>query len=177
MAINVMNLVWKTNLTSTEKLVLLALADHASLDGTNVYPGTARLVRMTRLSERWVRKIRRDLIDRGLLIETEPATPTRPAHYRIDLRVLRRLGKGEEQSSPPEPASAPDESSLTPLNPVHPNHQQNHQWNHRQELSRKSTRRSRGSFEGKSTRGRSSMSPPTTRPASERESERESSRK
>jgi hypothetical protein len=111
MAIEVTRLVWTVPLSSSEKLILLALADHASADGTDIYPGTARLASMTGFTERWITKIRKRLVQAELLVVTKPPTPTTPAHYRIDLTELRRLSDTGELNSPPEPGSPPELSS------------------------------------------------------------------
>jgi hypothetical protein len=108
MSIEVTDLVWEAQLKPNEMLVLLAHADHAHPDGTSVFPGTALLVKKTGLSERWVREIRRRLVERGLLVVTRPSTPTSPTHYRIDLEQLRQLADGGELTAPPEPAAPPE---------------------------------------------------------------------
>lgn len=52
---------------STVKLVALALATYADADGTRVYPGVARLVAVTSLSERSVRNALAELRRIGLI--------------------------------------------------------------------------------------------------------------
>jgi hypothetical protein len=113
MAIEVMELVRKAHLEKGHKSVLLAMANYASPDGSRVFPGAARLARDTDYSVRWVRKLRKDLVEMGVLVVAQPATWDKPAHYRIDLDVLRSLIERGEVSSPPE-LSAP-----TPLNSLH----------------------------------------------------------
>jgi hypothetical protein len=111
MAIEVTKLVWRVPLAPGDNHVLLALADHASADGTNIFPGTARLASMTGYCERSIQKIRKRLVQSGLLIVTRKSTPTSPTHYRIDLEELRRRADTAELSSPPEPGSPPELSS------------------------------------------------------------------
>jgi len=54
-------------LTRGEKIVLICLADYARDDGTGIYPGMIRLAGDVLYSERWVRKILRQLEERGLI--------------------------------------------------------------------------------------------------------------
>jgi hypothetical protein len=116
-AIEVTKLVWDVELPPTETCVLLALADFASPDGSDVYPGTARVVHMTGYSDRTIRKVRQRFVQRRILLLDRPSTPTSPAHYTINLEELQRLrgGSGEKQTperaSPPEPDSAPEPGS------------------------------------------------------------------
>jgi len=76
------------SLTSTEKLVALALADHCHDDGSEARPGLARLERKTSLSRDGVRKTMRRLLEKGVLVEDRPATSHRPASYRFVLEAL-----------------------------------------------------------------------------------------
>lgn len=116
-AIEVTKLVWEAPLSRTEKLVLLALADHASADGTDVYPGTTRLARMTGLTHRTISKVRSAFVERGILLVDLPPTPASPGHYTINLEELRclieesRLTSPPERRSPPEPDSSPEPNS------------------------------------------------------------------
>lgn len=76
-----MGKVWRTDLPPTTKLVLLAVADHASRDGTNAWPSLATLSEMSGVSVRQVRRILRDLEERGMLeVEDQRGgtTDTRP---------------------------------------------------------------------------------------------------
>ncbi|MEU8079278.1 helix-turn-helix domain-containing protein [Catellatospora citrea] len=64
MSIKVMNWVWSESTTGgTERLLLLAIADNATDDGTNAYPSLATLARKVRLDERTVRRLLRKLED------------------------------------------------------------------------------------------------------------------
>jgi hypothetical protein len=68
--------VWELELDPTEKLVLLALSDHADHEGNNVRPGNDLLVAKTGLSERTVGLKIAEFIQRGIL-EPENATTGR----------------------------------------------------------------------------------------------------
>lgn len=57
MSVKVSSKVWKMNLTTSEKITLLALADHADHDGKNAYPGNRLLAEKTGLSIRQVQRI------------------------------------------------------------------------------------------------------------------------
>lgn len=118
MSIEVAKLVRKAPLNKGHKSLLLAMADYASADGSDVFPGTARLARDTGYSRRWIRKMRGDLIEMRLIVETQPPTPTRPAHYRINLDGVCRLVEKGEVSSPPEVASPPEVNHPRPLKSV-----------------------------------------------------------
>jgi hypothetical protein len=118
MAIEVMELVRKASLERGTKIVLLAMANYASKNGSNVFPGTARLARDTAYSPRWIYEKRRGLIAMGLLVQTRPSTPVSPGHYRIVLEAVQELIEGVELDSPVEAASPPEASEPGPLNSV-----------------------------------------------------------
>jgi hypothetical protein len=65
-----MSWVWDLPVTPTEKLVLLALADHAQDDGGGAYPSVATLSRKTGLSDRMVRYVLSRKSKQGLLAKT-----------------------------------------------------------------------------------------------------------
>lgn len=56
----------------TEKLVMLALANHARPDGTSAFPAVATISRYTLLSERAIRTNLRALEARGLIRQCDP---------------------------------------------------------------------------------------------------------
>lgn len=56
----------------TEKLVLLALANHARPDGSSAFPAVATIRRYTMLSERAIRMNLRELERRGLIRQCDP---------------------------------------------------------------------------------------------------------
>jgi hypothetical protein len=67
MSVKVMGKVWDMDLPPGEKLVLLALADHADHNGNNAYPGNDLLAKKTGLSTRQVRRILDDLESRAIV--------------------------------------------------------------------------------------------------------------
>lgn len=64
-------IVWVLNESAcespTEKLVMIALANHARPDGTSAFPAVATISRYTKLSERAIRMNLRELERRGLI--------------------------------------------------------------------------------------------------------------
>ncbi|WP_371932199.1 helix-turn-helix domain-containing protein, partial [Mameliella sp. MMSF_3537] len=67
MSVRVMSLVWeRDDLDPYEKLVLLAMADHADDDG-RCYPSIRRLCERTGMKERGTRNVIVRLCDKGLL--------------------------------------------------------------------------------------------------------------
>ena len=69
MNVYIMGMVWNIkNLTSSEKLVLLAYADHASHDGTGIWPAVDTVSRKTSLSRRTVQRVTHDLEGKGYLV-------------------------------------------------------------------------------------------------------------
>lgn len=67
MSVRVMSMVWEADLPTTEKMVLLAIADSADDDGDNAWPSVATLARKASVSERRVQQIVKGLESRGLL--------------------------------------------------------------------------------------------------------------
>jgi hypothetical protein len=69
-------IVWALNKapceSPTEKLVLIALANHARPDGTSAFPAVATIRRYTMLSERAIRMNLRELERRGLIRQCDP---------------------------------------------------------------------------------------------------------
>jgi DNA-binding MarR family transcriptional regulator len=84
MSVQATSWAWGQITTTTEKLVLLALADHAWPDGTHAYPSVRRLSRMAELTERSVRRAIASLIEKDLIVREFNAGGT--PDYRIDRR-------------------------------------------------------------------------------------------
>lgn len=87
MSINIMAGVWKLELPQGEKLLLLALADHADYDGNHIFPSVARQSWKTGISERQVQRLLRKLEARQILISVAHRKGGRgwATEYRIDL--------------------------------------------------------------------------------------------
>ena len=80
-----MGKVWDTDLPPNQRLVLLAYADAAEHDGTDIWPGHKRLASMTGYSRTQVERITRDLITAGVLIRVTKAYRGRRARFCIPL--------------------------------------------------------------------------------------------
>jgi hypothetical protein len=85
MSAKIMGQVWDLKLSPAERMVLLAMADHADHEGNNVRPSVRLIAWKTDYSERQVQRIIKDLRKAGLLVITRGATPMEPAHYRINI--------------------------------------------------------------------------------------------
>lgn len=96
MSIRLMSEVWRTNLPTTEKMVLLVVADHASDDGTNAYPSQATIASKASISVRTVQRCINNLVKARYLIMDKHAGGSancrddrRPHLYTICLDKLR----------------------------------------------------------------------------------------
>src|ERR1700694_1261379 len=68
MSVRLMGSVFYLNLRPVEKLVLLALADHANDDGEQCFPSVGQIALKTSLSRRGVQKVYRRLEAKGILV-------------------------------------------------------------------------------------------------------------
>ena len=85
MSVRLMGAIFDLEIPSTEKLVLLAMADHARDDGTGCYPSIERLARKTSQSRRGVQGIMRRLENSGLIAPERISRGRRSTEYRITL--------------------------------------------------------------------------------------------
>ena len=69
MSVNLMSMVFKSDLAPTPRLVLLALADHANDEGYSIWPSANSLAKKTGLSERATKRALSQLTQMGLLID------------------------------------------------------------------------------------------------------------
>ncbi|HLW82564.1 MAG TPA: helix-turn-helix domain-containing protein [Candidatus Acidoferrales bacterium] len=111
MSVRLMGSVFELDIPASEKLVLLAMADHARDDGTGCYPSVRLLARKTSQSRRGVQGIIGRLEARGLL--KGPTPETRKGGRAFDGRGITTeyrivLDKGERGSlfSPPDGRTA-----------------------------------------------------------------------
>ncbi len=88
MSVRQMSKVWELDVRHPQRLLLLALADHADDGGRSVRPSIAYLAWKTGYQERQVRNIVRDLRKLGALVPVRPASQHRPVEYRLCLGVL-----------------------------------------------------------------------------------------
>ncbi len=108
MSVKVMGKVWDTNLPPNQRLVLLAYADAAEHDGTEIWPGHERLTSMTGYSRSQVERITRDLITAGVLIRVTKGYRGRRARFAIPLDHPAFVSQDATQSKVDSVASAPD---------------------------------------------------------------------
>jgi hypothetical protein len=84
MSVRVMSWVWEHSRSrKTERLVLLAIADCASDDGSNAYPSNSELQRKTGLSERGVQRALTNLVGLGELFVGRNTGPRGCNLYRV----------------------------------------------------------------------------------------------
>jgi hypothetical protein len=72
-------------LTDSQMMVALALADHSDDDGANIYPSIELIAWKVGKSERQVQRVIRDLEAIGLLEKVAEARQHRPAEYRMNV--------------------------------------------------------------------------------------------
>lgn len=91
-------LVWsiaQEDLTPTEKLTLIILADRHNVDSNECWPSKARIAKDTGLSETAVKKAINSLIDKGLITKEERAHPNGKSATNI-YRFIFPKEQGEE---------------------------------------------------------------------------------
>lgn len=95
MSVEATSAVWRSGVKGEDKLVLLAIADHADPEGRNAWPTLDTLAVYASVSVRSVQRIVRRLSDAGLVIVERNAGGTivargdrRPNLYEIDLAAL-----------------------------------------------------------------------------------------
>lgn len=105
-----------------ELLIALALADHASDDGTRIFPSVARLAKKTRLSERTVQRILGKMCDSGwlVLVKNEDGGRGNTREYRINSDWIKgdnlspfNVEKGDTAVSQKGDTAVSPEPSLT----------------------------------------------------------------
>jgi hypothetical protein len=118
-SVKVMAIVWEWALPSTEKLVLLKVADCANDAGGNAYPSLATIATTCGLTRRGAQKVLDRLLDRGCIGVQTDHSSRRPTTYR----VLLDWTAGGEPRSPLEANHVhPRGEPRSPLeaNHVHP---------------------------------------------------------
>jgi len=118
-----MGAIFDLEIPSAEKLVLLAMADHARDDGTGCYPAIGTLAKKTSLSRRGTQKLIRRLQVAGFITDTGKLSRLGTVEYTLTLDRGGRTGFA--------PISAPGGANGRPLggrtrrrkgaNPVRPN--------------------------------------------------------
>ena len=97
MSIQVMEKVWKLDLPSTEKMVLLKYADHSSDDGNQIWPSKHTVAKSCSLTERTVFKLTKKLVQEGYLVKVGK-TRYQTILYRINLSKLYEADMKENQN-------------------------------------------------------------------------------
>ena len=91
MSVKVMGMVWDAWLPVNEKLVLLAMADHADHEGDNIYPSVRTLHEKTCLGMRQVQRAVHQLEERGVVRRIRFGGGRQTALWQIDLKALAAL--------------------------------------------------------------------------------------
>jgi len=96
MSIRVMSEVWRTKLPTSEKMVLLVIADHASDEGDNAWPSQATIAARASCTIRTVQRCVNNLVREGYVRMEKGAGGSvncrddrRPHRYTINLTKLR----------------------------------------------------------------------------------------
>lgn len=113
-----MSVVWELPIEPTQKLLLLAIADHADDLGGNAYPSVPRLAERCSVSERTVQYALRKLERDGWIAVQRRATRHQPTCYRVDLRPK---SEGDEVPRGADPAPLDGEvrgADPAPLEPL-----------------------------------------------------------
>jgi hypothetical protein len=87
MSAKVMGAVWDADLPRDQKFILLAYADHAEHDGSNIYPSVPKIAWKTGYSERQVQRITKELIDAKIMVKMGDSHLGTHL-YRINLKAL-----------------------------------------------------------------------------------------
>ena len=133
MSVHVMAMVWKSGMPKNQKMTLLAYADHANDDGTSVYPGEDVMAEKTSDSPGNVRRVTKQLIEDGVLIQTKRGHRGQRAEFRINLKQLAahiaRHSKAEIAAHPEPDSRAETADSRAPVSrkaraTATPNHQE-----------------------------------------------------
>jgi len=96
MSIRLMSDVWRTDLPTVEKMVLLVIADHANDEGTQAYPSQATMAAKASISIRTVQRAVNNLVGQGYIKMFKGAGGSpdcredrRPHLYQINVGKLR----------------------------------------------------------------------------------------
>lgn len=100
MAAKIVGHVWDLELPAPQRLVLLAMADHADHEGKNVYPSIGLIAWKTGYSERQVKRIIKALVSSGILeLVKSPRGKVRHYHIHLDKGVTKQpFQRGDNMS-------------------------------------------------------------------------------
>jgi hypothetical protein len=107
MSVRLMIRVFDLDLSSKEKLVLLAMADHASGDGSGCYPSIGTLMKKTSLSRRGVQGAIRSMEGAGFLVRIGKAEGGRRVTTEYSIDVDSHKSSGPKTDQKPKRNSAP----------------------------------------------------------------------
>lgn len=114
-----MDLAWYVRgLTPAQKAVLVALADHASHEGKQVFPSVGRIAIKTSYSQRTVRRALATLREMSLIIVERNSTFRQPTEYRINLTQMQALQARPDNQSRHELPHNPTDLPETTTRPV-----------------------------------------------------------
>lgn len=132
MSIRLMSEVWRADLPTVEKMVLLIIADHASDDGTEAWPSQATIASKASISIRTVQRAVNSLVEAKYLWMEKGAGGSancredrRPHKYTINIKRLRgdtestRQERGDIESDNGATLATPTGRLSRPMN--HPN--------------------------------------------------------
>jgi hypothetical protein len=101
MSLKILSEIWtEANVSGSELLVLLALADFADDDGRNIYPSMPTLAHKARLSESQTRRIIQGLIEEGLIEIVEIGGWDGRRNRANEYRIIRE-DSGSSMTPPP----------------------------------------------------------------------------
>ena len=126
MSVRVMSQVWDIDLPTSEKMVLLVIADHADDEGTNSWPSVATIARKASISPRQAQRLIKSLADSGLLSVEDQAgghremrDDRRPNRYTVILSGATRVTSRRVERGDIEPlrGDTHDANGVTPMSP------------------------------------------------------------
>jgi len=121
-----MSLVWEFDLPTSEKMVLLVIADHADDSGMNSWPSMATIARKASVSPRQAQRLVKSLSEAGWLSVEEQAGGTRemrddrrPNRYTIRLSGATSVTSRDDLRGDTEGprGDAHDANGVTPMTP------------------------------------------------------------
>ncbi len=98
MSVKVMGKVWDTDLPGNLKIVLLAYADAAEHDGTEIWPGRGRVALMCGIAVSTADRLTRELVKAGYLVQVAKGHRGQRAAYEIPLDRLAVAYQSDTQS-------------------------------------------------------------------------------
>jgi Helix-turn-helix domain len=114
--------VWRLDLPTTEKMVLLVIADHANDEGTEAWPSQATIATKASISIRTVQRCVNNLVTNKYLKMEKHAGGSascrddrRPHRYTINLKMLRGDKLTGRQKKQRGDIESSDEATLTPI--------------------------------------------------------------